>query len=448
MTKTWDSTLGDSLEPVRARPKWTARIVALAGEVVDERPFVVSAGTTEVGRAAVPIEGMPGRGAIALKDPRVSRSHAILELEGRTLTAERRGDAVLRIDGKVCERGALADGSVLVLGASAMVFRYRPLDEEPSVPSWGLLGDAPATRALRRTIRMIGPTPSTVLLLGQSGTGKELAARALHEASGRKGPLVAVNTSAIPATLAEAHLFGHVAGAYTGATAASSGVFRAAEGGTLFLDELADLPAELQPKLLRVLEDHVVVPVGTTKGTTVDVRVVCATNKDLLGEVDAGRFRGDLYARVSDFTVELPPLSARREDILPLLKRELGSEPPPLSPELLAELLSRPYRFNVRELKKLGTQLKVRGAGQSKLTVEMIDRAIPEESEPAEISADPTIRTAEEPARVPSQAELTAMLTEHHGVIEEIAQRTGRSRRQVHRWLEKYGLDVEQYRRK
>jgi DNA-binding NtrC family response regulator len=448
MTKTWDSTLGDSLEPVRARPKWTARIVAIGGRVVDERPFVLSPGRTEVGRAVAPIDGQPGRGGIALKDPRVSRSHAILDLDGKSLAVARCGDAVVRVDGAVRDESALSDGSVLVLGASALVFRYRPLDEEPSVPSWGLLGDAPSTRALRRTIRMIGPTPSTVLLLGESGTGKELAARALHEASGRKGPLVAVNTSAIPATLAEAHLFGHVAGAYTGATTASSGVFRAADGGTLFLDELADLPAELQPKLLRVLEDQVVVPVGTTKGTTVDVRVICATNKDLLGEVDAGRFRGDLYARISDFTVELPPLSARREDILSLLSRELGADPPPLSPELLAELLSRPYRFNVRELKKLGTQLRVRGAGEAKLTIDMIDRAAgPEERTPSSSPSSPS-RAPEEAARVPTQAELEAMLAEHHGVIEEIAQRTGRSRRQVHRWLEKYGLDVDRYRRR
>jgi transcriptional regulator with GAF, ATPase, and Fis domain len=259
-----------------------------------------------------------------------------------------------------------------------------------------------------------------------------------------------VNTSAIPAQLAEAHLFGHVAGAYTGATTAGAGLFRSADGGTLFLDEIGELALELQPKLLRVLEDRTVIPVGSTRGVRVDVRVVCATNRDLLAEVDAGRFRGDLYARICDFTLELAPLRERREDVLTLLARDLGPDAPPLSQELLASLLERPWRFNVRELRKIAKQLEVRGAGAERLALDMLDAPTPQAAlAPVEAPRVAEAQGAEDDARmkaVPTKDELVAMLTRHQGVIELVARETGRSRRQVHRWLEKHGIDLTKYR--
>jgi transcriptional regulator with GAF, ATPase, and Fis domain len=443
--KTLESTLGDTSDAGRSRPRWTARVVALAGRIVHRPPIELPLGRLEVGRAA-------GSGGLTLDDPRVSRLHATLTLEPGRGTVRRQGRSLF-VDGISCDQAPLSDGSVLVLGATAVVLRHRPDEGEPVPPAWGLLGDSPGARALRRTIRLVGPTDSTVLVLGESGTGKELVARALHEASGRKGPLVAVNTSAIPPSLAEAHLFGHVAGAYTGATTAGTGVFRAADGGTLFLDEMADLLPELQPKLLRVLEDRMVVPVGATKGTRVDVRVVCATNKDVLAEVDAGRFRGDLYARISDFTIELPPLRDRREDILTLLERDVGQDAPPLAPDLLVALLCRPWRFNVRELKKTGTQLKVRGAGKERLTLDMIDAPTPATPSipPSALAAAPTPEEplpTRAPSPVPTRAELEALLVRHEGVLENVAKETGRSRRQIHRWLDKHGLDVDRYRKR
>jgi transcriptional regulator with GAF, ATPase, and Fis domain len=447
MSRANDSTLGDSVPAKRARARWTARLVAVAGRPIDAPVRELGAGATPIGRAVAD-------GGLVLDDPRVSRRHAVIEIERDRARIRLDGGASLRLDGRAGDGGEIADGSVVVLGASAIVFRHRTPEatspEPASATRWGILGDAPATRMLRRTIATVARTDATILVHGESGTGKELVASAIHEASGRKGPLVPVNTSAIPAQLAEAHLFGHVAGAYTGATTAGAGLFRSADGGTLFLDEIGELALELQPKLLRVLEDRTVLPVGSTKGVRVDVRVVCATNRDLLAEVDAGRFRGDLYARICDFTLELAPLRERREDVLTLLARDLGEDAPPLSQELLASLLERPWRFNVRELRKVAKQLEVRGVGAERLSLDMLDTPTPQAALPPVEAA----RSVESPpdddearARpVPTKDELVAMLARHQGVIELVARETGRSRRQVHRWLEKHGIDLAKYR--
>ncbi len=436
------STLVDSTRAPGPAAVWTVRVVAVAGRAVELAPVELAPGTLTVGRDV--------ESRIPLADPRVSRLHAELSLSRNgTLEAILRGRSPLRIDGTQVEHATLRDGAHVVIGASALVVRHRAsLPPDPSA-NLGILGDAPATRLLRRMIRMVAATDSTVLILGESGSGKELVARALHDASRRRGPLVAVNTSAIATSLAEAHLFGHVAGAYTGATSAAAGLFRSADGGTLFLDELADLAPELQPKLLRVLEDRVVVPVGATKGIPIDTRVVCATNRDLLSEVDAQRFRGDLYARLSDFTLRVAPLRERVEDVLLLLGRDLGPGAPPMSPELVAALLHHPWRFNVRELRKVAMQLRIRGAEADQLTLEMADLDVPVRVAPDVLvhrSSRPPPTAPRDALPVPTQEELERLLSRHRGVLEFVARETGRSRRQVHRWLEKYAIDVERYR--
>ena len=174
-------------------------------------------------------------------------------------------------------------------------------------------------RLVREQIARCAPTPSNVLITGESGTGKELVARAIHAASPRRHRrLVAVNCGAIPDSLLESQLFGHVRGAFTSAVQANPGLFVAAHGGTLFLDEIAELPVSLQAKLLRVIEEKQVWAVGATRPQPVDVRIIASTNRDLAGEIDAGRFRADLFYRLNVVHVMLPPLRERREDI-PLL---------------------------------------------------------------------------------------------------------------------------------
>jgi DNA-binding NtrC family response regulator len=226
----------------------------------------------------------------------------------------------------------------------------------------GFIGQSPTiTRILDnvRRLRDIGTT--SVLITGESGTGKELIARAMHVGGPRaKGAFIPVNCSAIPSELAESTFFGHVRGAFTGAHSNRPGCFELANGGTLFLDEIGDMPLALQAKLLRVLEDGYITPVGGNQPRQIDVRVVAATNADLQRKIDTGGFRDDLYFRLARFTVEVPPLRARREDI-PLLAQhflatfatEMGRKHVQLSQEALDQLQAYDFPGNVRELKNI-----------------------------------------------------------------------------------------------
>ena len=232
---------------------------------------------------------------------------------------------------------------------------------EAAGASGEILGDADATRALRATLARVAPTAATVLLLGENGTGKELAARAIHAGSPRaKKPFVVVNCAAIPETLFESELYGHMKGAFTGATEARRGKFQLADGGTLFLDEIGETPLALQPKLLRSLETGDVETIGGRAAERVDVRVVAATNRDLAAEVEAGRFRRDLYYRIAVVPVPLPPLRARAADVVPLARRFLAAacrdnrvRPKRLDPAAEAALTRHRFPGNVRELRNL-----------------------------------------------------------------------------------------------
>lgn len=189
----------------------------------------------------------------------------------------------------------------------------REFDSSP------IIGKSPAMKRVFQTIEKVADTSSTVLVTGKSGTGKELVARAIHFNSlRRERPFVAVNCGAIPETLIESELFGHKRGSFTGAVADKVGYFKAAEGGTLFLDEVSEMPVNLQVKLLRAIEQREIVPVGMTMPLGIDVRFIASTNRELAKEVEAGRFRGDLYYRLNVVEIHLPPLSERKEDI-PLL---------------------------------------------------------------------------------------------------------------------------------
>jgi two-component system response regulator HydG len=222
----------------------------------------------------------------------------------------------------------------------------------------GLLGDAPAFRAVLETLRQAAPTSATVLLTGESGTGKELAARLVHDLSARAaGPFVPIHCAAIPESLLESELFGHEKGAFTGAVARREGRFERARGGTLFLDEVGEMSPAVQVKLLRFLQDGVLERIGGTEPISLDVRIVAATNKDLAAEVRAGRFREDLFYRLDVVSVRLPPLRERREDVLLLasafLRRDAEKLPKQITgftPAAAAALERYPWPGNVREL--------------------------------------------------------------------------------------------------
>ena len=224
-----------------------------------------------------------------------------------------------------------------------------------------LIGESPPMRELRRKIEKVAATPSNVLILGETGTGKELVARALHEGSERcEGPFVATNCAAIPETLVEAELFGHAKGAFSGAVSARPGRFESADGGTLFLDELGDMATDVQPKLLRAIEQREVQRVGESQTRKVDVRFVAATHPELRQRVERGEFRRDLYYRLSVVVLDLAPLRERREDV-PLLvehllrrqAKRLGVQYEPPDRALLDNLMAYDYPGNVRELENL-----------------------------------------------------------------------------------------------
>ncbi len=243
----------------------------------------------------------------------------------------------------------------------SLEFENEYLQEELRDNYRTMLGDSPALQKVLAQIEMVAPTQASVLILGESGTGKELVARAIHEHSPRKNAaLVRVNCASVPRELFESEFFGHVRGAFTGAVKDRVGRFELAHQGTLFLDEIGEVPVELQSKLLRVLQEGQFEKVGEDRTRTVDVRIIAATNRDLEAEVKAGRFRQDLYYRLSVFPIEVPPLRDRVEDIPTLARhfleqaaRKLGTGNPRLTAAQIKELQSYDWPGNVRELQNV-----------------------------------------------------------------------------------------------
>jgi two-component system response regulator PilR (NtrC family) len=317
---------------------------------------------------------------------------------------------------------------------------------------YGLVGRSLAMQRLRALIEKVAATPSSVLITGESGTGKEVVARAIHRLSPRAdGPFVVVNCGALPESLMESELFGHEKGAFTGATSAKPGLFRAAHGGTLFLDEIGELPLPLQVKLLRTLQEKAVRPVGGEKELPVDVRVLAATNKNLEEEVREGRFRQDLFYRLNVIRVEMPPLRARREDI-PLLAQHflekhaaLVGERRTLSPAALRRLLELDFPGNVRELENLIERGATLASGE---VIEPADLGFFDEPTPP-APAGPT-----EPTELPPGFDLDAHLAREEerylrlaleqagGVRTRAAELLGMSFRQFRYRLAKYEPDV------
>jgi len=258
--------------------------------------------------------------------------------------------------------------------------RLRGLLKRRQVDS-GLVYRSAPMKQFMTDLRQAAPSDATVLIFGESGTGKELAARACHDLSPRwDKSFVVVNCGAIPGQLMESELFGHAKGAFTGADRAAPGRIRAADGGTLFLDAIAELPLELQPKLLRVLESHQVDPVGENKSVPVDFRLVCATHRDLEQELSAGRFREDLLYRLNVLQLSLPPLRERPEDVALLWAHFTllhAGENVASEAAVLAELGTRPWRGNVRELKNLNQRL-VLMRRRDNITLEDLRRLAPE----------------------------------------------------------------------
>ena len=302
-----------------------------------------------------------------------------------------------------------------------------------------LVGRSPGLAHVLRTIEKAAPSSASILIRGETGTGKELVARALHQASPRAArPFVAVNCAALPEGLLESELFGHEKGAFTGAVKSSQGLFRAAQGGTLFLDEVGEMPPAIQAKLLRVLETREVRPVGSTAQVPVDVRIVAATHRELLPvEGEPARFREDLYYRLAVIEVEVPPLRARRGDVpllvrhfLAQLARERGEPERRLDPRTLEALTSYAWPGNVRELKNALEHLLTLG-GETLLPEDLPTRVLRGAQAPAP------------PAEAPGPELTLAELERRH--VEAVLARLGGDRRRA---AEALGIDLTTLYRK
>ncbi|MBI4862925.1 MAG: sigma 54-dependent Fis family transcriptional regulator [Candidatus Riflebacteria bacterium] len=301
---------------------------------------------------------------LRLCDRTVSKRHVEIEaLNGQFLLRDLGSTTGTFLNGTRVKEAYLAPGDLLVLGACSLRFEPR-MEEVRILPSssdrFGLLyGTGTPMRQVFGVLERVAPTDSTVLVCGETGTGKDLIARSIHAASPRKQkPLMVFDCSAVSPELMGSELFGHVEGAFTGASRSRKGAFEAAHGGTVFLDEIGELPIDLQPKLLRVLEAREVRPLGANSPVSVDVRVVAATHRDLDALVRAGRFRQDLFYRLAVVRIDLPPLRERREDLKGLARALLeglspGRPAPELTDDAVAALAVQAWPGNVRELRNV-----------------------------------------------------------------------------------------------
>ncbi|MGC6489105.1 MAG: sigma-54-dependent Fis family transcriptional regulator [Planctomycetota bacterium] len=356
-----------------------------------EEPFRVSRSLIEQVRAAQQVVHVP----VAASDP-VASSFQSVRTEGISaavaLPVKALGKTLGVVYADCTSRGAVLSAEdlqrvafcarMLATALGNRVLVSSLLDREAQEGEhWALSSDSPACAELVQRVKLYAPADYTVLLRGETGTGKEVIARALHELSRRaKGPFVPVNCAAIPEPLMESMLFGHEKGAFTGAAQARRGHFEEAHGGTILLDEIGDMAVGLQAKILRVLQDRVVAPIGSRRQVHVDVRIVAATHQDLEEMVRAGGFRQDLYYRLRELEISLPPLRERREDVLALAHRflteaaeELGYERVPALPaDAQARLLRHPWPGNIRELRHVIKGAALRSAG-APVQVEHLD---------------------------------------------------------------------------
>jgi two-component system response regulator GlrR len=311
------------------------------------------------------VVGTHERADMIVRDRTVSRFHCELAItDGRVVVRDLESRNGTRVNGVSILAAHLDDGALLTLGGTRLAFALGRdpvrVALSPADRFAGLVGRSVAARTAFGRLDRAASSDATALIEGETGTGKELAAEAIHGASRRAGrPFIVVDCGAIPPDLLESELFGHERGAFTGAVSARPGAFEAAHGGTIFLDEIGELSLPLQPKLLRALEKREVKRIGQTRYTPVDVRVIAATNRNLRGEVNAGRFRADLYYRLAVLEIRLPPLRERREDLTLLVEhflRAMGAVDRPEAALLRndacrAELARHAWPGNVRELR-------------------------------------------------------------------------------------------------
>lgn len=421
---------------------------------------------------------VPGQLDIRVPDRWMSSRHARLEHSfGRWMLTDTNSKNGVFVNGEPVQRVTLQDGALIELGHTFLLFRdtlptppgldgYEPnLDyaaTPPTIPGMATL--LPEFAYHLQQLGRIAQAPIPVLLQGPSGSGKEVVARAIHTLSQRRGDMVAVNCGAIPSNLVESELFGHKKGSFSGAIDDRVGLVRSADGGTLFLDEIGDLPAPSQAALLRVLQECEVTPVGGTRPLSVDLRVVAATHQDLDALIDTGGFRQDLFARLAGFRLRLPSLAERREDLGLLIgllfgKIDGAADHPGFDCDAVRLMFDYDWPLNIRELEQTLTTAAVLSAGET-IAVEHLPTALRSgrgraatgsglsgraDSVPDSdrASSQPPESAADEERR----KQLLGHLRAHRGNVSAVARAMGKDRKQIQRWLKRYKLLANDFRR-
>lgn len=372
-------------------------------------------------------------GGVKLDDPEVSRRHADLSYASEFdvyRVRDRESKNGTFVDGDKLESAQyLRPGAVIRVGGSLFVYDEGPEGASQPSPQVSF-----ARARAEQLIATAAPSTLPVLITGPTGTGKELLAEKLHAQSGRSGSLVAVNCATLSKELIGSELFGHVQGAFSGARSDRDGLFVTAKKGTLFLDEIAELPMDQQPALLRVLQERKVRPVGSDREVEVDVRVVAATHQDLGALELQGKFRKDLLARLRGVVVELPGLSARKEEVLPLFDT-FWEGALQLSISAAEALLLYDWPMNVRELMHVAQGARLLHPGVRKLELKHLPETV-----------RPKPRVAESAGDRPSKARIEEALAGSAGNVARTARALGCQRQALYRWMNAYGLDPAQFR--
>ena len=454
-----------SKKDASGRPQILVRVVESPAKALHNICLPIK-GSLTIGRAAE-------RSDVFIDDQRISRAHLKFTCNrSQELKVEDLGSKNgTFVNGRRIQAPcALDDGDIVRVGSTFFVVSLASLERAIEDPQNGVVGDSRTFKEAVSRLKQGAESEVPVLLLGETGTGKEVMAALAHRASRRSRSFVPVNCAAIPDELIDSVLFGHERGAFTGADRTRPGFFREADGGTLFLDEIGDLPLEVQPRLLRALESGEITPVGASRPSYVKVRVVAATNVDLEEAVENGRFRPDLFARLSGWVVELPALRERREDILRLARFFRGDlqatgDETPWDPDLVEALLLYHWPYNVRELRQVIEQLKVgntseffafdtlpnkiarfydevREGGPLVPPKNRLQRRFGIEGGECLTVSDTPIASARRP-NTPKRDELLLALQQSDYNVSAVARAYQRDRKQVYRWMKKYGIELE-----
>jgi DNA-binding NtrC family response regulator len=389
---------------------------------------------------------------ISVPDHEISRKHLAVRRQATCWDVADLGSKNgILVNGETTRLTTLTDGDVIEAGGTLLMFREdggapehnidRDLATETSTPMAFRTVNVELEHRINQLTK-IARAGVPVLIRGETGTGKELVARAIHEVSGRRGSFVPINCGALPRTLIESELFGHRKGAFSGANEEREGLVRRANGGTLFLDEIAELPEESQVALLRVLQEGEVRPIGAADAVKVDIRVVAATHQDIPARIVDGRFRQDLYARLAGFEMVLPALRERREDLGTLIATLLPRVAP--NPERITlhrsaarALLRYAWPLNIRELEQ-ALRAAVALAETGEIRFEHLSEAIRTYAPPTLAALRPEDRVLRE--------RVTELLREHGGTVSAVARAMGKAPIQIRRWCHRMQIELSQFR--